>query len=194
MNMFARIAAWNYDQRAIKENLWLPLIICLAYCIDAELYKAIDYLRERIRILIEQQEKHNKRIRLTDNQRMRVAAKVKRLSRKMLERCTELFAPDTVMRWYLELISEKHDGSQNRPYGGRPPITQEIVHMGKIGLTQHARMMDLWEEHFMSRSFGSPPDLEASLQCPERSILVFARVVTLNGLKQDLGFQARIDL
>jgi hypothetical protein len=27
------------------------------------------------------------------------AAKAKRLSRKMLEQCTELFTPDTIMRW-----------------------------------------------------------------------------------------------
>ena len=75
----------------MKEKLWLTLITCLACCIDKELYKAIDYLREQVRVLVEQQEKQNKRILLTNGQRMRVAAKAKRLSRKMLERCTELF-------------------------------------------------------------------------------------------------------
>ena len=40
---------------------------------------------------MEHQEKQDKRIRLTNSQRMRVAAKAKRLSRKMLEQCTELF-------------------------------------------------------------------------------------------------------
>jgi hypothetical protein len=58
---------------------------------------------------------------------MRVAAKAKRLSRKMLEQCTELFTPDTIIRWYHKLIAEKYDGSKNREYTGRPPITQEIV-------------------------------------------------------------------
>ena len=38
------------------------MITCLAYCIDKELYKAIDYLREQVRVLVEQQEKQNKRI------------------------------------------------------------------------------------------------------------------------------------
>ncbi|MFC1653051.1 hypothetical protein ACFL3F_04960 [Planctomycetota bacterium] len=42
------------------------------YCIDKELYKAIDYLKEQVRVLIEQQEKHNKRILLSNSQRMRV--------------------------------------------------------------------------------------------------------------------------
>jgi hypothetical protein len=101
----------------------------VAYCIDKELYKAIDYLREQVRVLVEHQEKKNKRILLTNRQRMRIAAKAKRLSRKMLEQCTELFTPDTIMRWYHKLIAEKYDGSQNRVYSGRPPITQEIVNL-----------------------------------------------------------------
>jgi len=80
-----------------------------------------------VRVLVEHQEKENKRILLTNNQRMRVASKAKRLSRKMLEQCTELFTPDTIMRWYSKLISEKYDGSQSRRYAGRPQILPEIV-------------------------------------------------------------------
>jgi len=56
----------------MKQRLWLTLITCLAYCIDKESYKAIDYLKEQVRVLIEQQEKQNKRILLTNSQRMRV--------------------------------------------------------------------------------------------------------------------------
>ena len=111
----------------MKQKLWLTLISCLAYCIDKELYKAIDYLREQVRVLVEHQEKQNKRIILTNSQRMRVAAKAKRLSRKMLEQCTELFTPDTVMRWYNKLIAAKYDGSSNRGKVGRPQIAAEIV-------------------------------------------------------------------
>jgi hypothetical protein len=58
---------------------------------------------------------------------MRIAAKAKRLSRKMLEQCTELFTADTVMRWYQKLIAEKYDGSCHRGKVGRPQITNEIV-------------------------------------------------------------------
>ena len=80
-----------------------------------------------MRVLIEHQEKQHKRILLTNSQRMRVAAKAKRLSRKMLEQCTELFTPGTIMRWYWRLVAEKYDGSQNRTYAGRPPILPEVV-------------------------------------------------------------------
>jgi len=113
----------------MKQKLWITLATCLAYCIDKELYKAIDYLREQVRVLVEHQEKQDKRIRLTNSQRMRVAAKAKRLSRKMLEQCTELFTSDTIMRWFRELIAQKYDGSQNRTSPGRPQIDQEIVNL-----------------------------------------------------------------
>ncbi|MHC4085245.1 MAG: helix-turn-helix domain-containing protein [Planctomycetota bacterium] len=113
----------------MKRKLWITLATCLAYCIDKELHKAIDYLREQVRVLVEHQEKQDKRIRLTDSQRMRVAVKAKRLSRKMLEQCTELFMSDTIMRWFRELIARKYDGSQNRTSLGRPQIDQEIVNL-----------------------------------------------------------------
>ena len=103
----------HYPLRTMKQKLWITLVTYLAYCIDKELYKAIDYLREQVRVLVEQQEKQNKRILLTNRQRMRVAAKAKRLSRKMLEQCTVLFTPDTVLGWFCKLIAEKYDGSEN---------------------------------------------------------------------------------
>ena len=40
----------------------------LAYCIDKELYHAIDYLGEQARVLVEHQEKQDKRILLTNSQ------------------------------------------------------------------------------------------------------------------------------
>jgi len=49
----------------MKQKLWLTRATCLAYCIDKELYKALDYLREQVRVLVEYQEKQDKRIRLT---------------------------------------------------------------------------------------------------------------------------------
>ncbi len=48
----------------MKQGIWLTLATCLAYCIGKELYRAIDYLREQVRVLVEHQEKLDKRIRL----------------------------------------------------------------------------------------------------------------------------------
>lgn len=118
-----------YDLRTMKQKIWLTLVGCIAYCIDKELYKAIDYLREQVRVLVEYQEKQNKRIMLTNSQRMRIAAKAKRLSRKMLDQCTILFTADTVLGWYHKLIAEKYNGSGNRGKVGRPQIADEIVNL-----------------------------------------------------------------
>jgi hypothetical protein len=40
----------------MKENLWLTVVTYLSYCVDKELWKAIDYLKGQVRILKEQQE------------------------------------------------------------------------------------------------------------------------------------------
>jgi hypothetical protein len=57
-----------------------------------------DYLKEQVRVLKEQQEK-DKRILLNDQQRIRLAAKAKRLTRELLEATTVLFTPDTLLGW-----------------------------------------------------------------------------------------------
>ena len=41
----------------MKENRWLTVVTCLAYGVDKELWKAIEYLKEQVRILKEPQEK-----------------------------------------------------------------------------------------------------------------------------------------
>jgi putative transposase len=110
----------------MKENLWLTLVTCLAYCVDKELWKAIEYLKEQVRVLKEQQEK-DKRILLNDRQRVRLAAKAKRLTRELLEATTVLFTPETVLGWYRKLIAQKYDGSENCQNPGRPKISQEII-------------------------------------------------------------------
>jgi len=118
-----------YHFETMKQKLWITLITYIAYCIDKELYNSIDYLKTQVEVLVEHQEKQTKRIILTNSQRIRVAAKAKKLSRKMLEQCTVLFCPDTIIGWYNKLIAEKYDGTCNRAKVGRPPITLEIVNL-----------------------------------------------------------------
>ena len=68
----------------MKHKLGIILTTYIAYCINKELYKAIEYLKTQVEVLIEQQEKQNKRILLSNKQRFKIAAKAKQLSRKML--------------------------------------------------------------------------------------------------------------
>ena len=52
----------------MQQNLWPTLVTHLAYGVDRELWKAIEGLREQVRVLKQQQEK-DKRIRLNNQQR-----------------------------------------------------------------------------------------------------------------------------
>jgi len=110
----------------MKQKLWLTLITCLAYCVDKELWKAIDYLKEQVRVLQELQET-DKRILLNNCQRIRLAARAKQLTQRLLEETTVLFTPETVLGWYRKLIAHKYDGSKNCKNPGRPKISQEIT-------------------------------------------------------------------
>ncbi|MEN6386045.1 MAG: hypothetical protein ABFD79_12730 [Phycisphaerales bacterium] len=65
----------------MKQKLWLTIITCLVYCIDKELYKAIEYLKEQVRVLKELQKK-DKRILLYASQRIRLARKAKEAPRR----------------------------------------------------------------------------------------------------------------
>jgi putative transposase len=110
----------------MKQKLWITLITCLAYSVDKELWKAIDYLKEQVRVMQEQQEE-DKRILQNNYQRIRLAAKAKQLTQRLLEETTVLFTPDTVLGWYRKLIAQKYDGSKNCKNPGRPKTSQEII-------------------------------------------------------------------
>ena len=115
----------------MKQNLRLTLVTCLAYCVDRELWRAVEYLKEPVRVLKEQQEK-DKCILLNNHQKIRLAAEVKRLTRRRLEETTVLFTPDTVPAWYRELVAQKYDGGKSCKNPGRPRISQAIA-----GLVRH---------------------------------------------------------
>ena len=83
---------------------------------------AIDYLVEENRVLKEQL--GGKRLRLTDAQRRRLAAKGKALGRKLLAQVAPIVTPDTIMRWYLQLIAAKWTYPKERV--GRPGIMKAI--------------------------------------------------------------------
>ena len=85
---------------------------------------AIDYLMEENRILRQQLGK--RRLRLTDTQRCRLAAKGRLLGRKVLAEVAGIVTPDTILRWYRELIARKYDGSKKRRVG-RPHTEQDVA-------------------------------------------------------------------
>jgi transposase InsO family protein len=83
----------------------------------------IEYLREENRVLREQL--GLKRLVLTDAQRRRLALKGKALSRELLNEACSIVTPDTILRWYKQLIARKYDGTAKRR-AGRPRAAADI--------------------------------------------------------------------
>jgi transposase len=67
----------------------------------------------------------NRRMRFSDDQRRRLAARAKKLGRKILAQVATLVTPETLLAWHRRLIAHKYDGSANRT-PGRPKTLAEI--------------------------------------------------------------------
>jgi len=55
-----------------------------------------------------------RRLRLTDDQRRRLALKGQVLGRRRLADVAGIVTPDTILRWYRRLVAQKYDGSHTR--------------------------------------------------------------------------------
>ena len=91
--------------------------------INQQQREVIDYLQTENRVLREQL--GSRRLRFTDDQRIRLAAKAQRLGRRVLQQLATVVSPDTLLAWHRHLIARKHDGHQRRG-PGRPPTITEI--------------------------------------------------------------------
>jgi len=79
--------------------------------IDEELLARNEYLVTENRILRNQIQR---RIRLTDPERISLASVAKRLGRKGLQEVAQIVRPETILAWHRRLIAKKFDGSKNR--------------------------------------------------------------------------------
>lgn len=102
------------------------LLLVFAGWVNREQQDQIDYLREENRILLEQLQ--GKRIRLTDDQRRRLAVKGKTVGRKVLREIAGIVTPDTILAWYSRLVAHKYDGSKKRR-PGRPCTKVDIAEL-----------------------------------------------------------------
>jgi putative transposase len=86
----------------------------------------LEYLKEENRILKERL--GGRRIQFTDAERSRLARKAYALGRRVLNELETLVTPDTLMRWYRNLIARKRNYSHRRG-PGRPRIMRTIVNL-----------------------------------------------------------------
>src|SRR5665811_1813176 len=86
----------------------------------------IAYLQEGDSVLTERL--GERRIRFTDTERCRLARKAHTLGRKVLNELHTLVTPDTLLRWYREMVACKWNYSHRRD-PGRLRVMQRIVNL-----------------------------------------------------------------
>ena len=89
------------------------LLATLAGWVNRHQQHVIEYLVEENRVLKDQVK--GRRLRLSDNQRRRLAAKGHRLGRRILRPMATIVTPDTILRWHRQLIAQKWTFTPNRP-------------------------------------------------------------------------------
>ena len=104
------------------------LLMTFAGWVNRRQLAMIDYLKEENLVL--RQQLGGGKLRFTDDQRRRLAVKGRALGRRVLDEIAGLVTPDTILRWYRELIAAKYDGTARRG-AGRPgtasPIRELVV-------------------------------------------------------------------
>jgi hypothetical protein len=106
---------------------WHLLAGIVAGYANRELQQIIDYLRTENAVLRESF--GQRRIRLNDDQRRRLAEQGKTLGRRLLANVATLCTPDTILRWHRLLIARKWDYSHINRTVGRPPVSAEVRHL-----------------------------------------------------------------
>ena len=100
------------------------VVISIAGWMNQHQHHVIEYLIEENRVLREQI--GNRRMRFSDNQRRRLAAKARKVGRKVLAQIVTIVTPETLLAWHRKLIAKKYDGSAYRTLG-RPRTASEIA-------------------------------------------------------------------
>jgi putative transposase len=112
------------------------VLMSIAGWMNRHQQQVIEYLIEENRVLREQI--GSKRMRFTDDQRRRLAAKAKELGRKLLAQVATIVTPETLMAWHRKLIAQKYDGSSFRTPGRRrtaEEVADLVVRMAKENST-----------------------------------------------------------
>jgi hypothetical protein len=102
---------------------WKILVAAMAGWISRQQDAVIEYLREENRVL--KQQLGRKPLRLTDDQRRRLAVRGKAIGRRALAEVASVVTPDTILRWHRQLIAEKWTHKRRSP--GRPRVMEVIA-------------------------------------------------------------------
>ena len=102
------------------------LLLSVSGWVDRRQSHVVAYLVEENRVLKEQL--HGRRLRLTHDQRRRLAAKAKMLGRKALNAVAAIVTRDTLMRWHRRLFAAKLTYTSGKRVGC-PGLMKMIKHL-----------------------------------------------------------------
>jgi len=170
----ARLALGLGSDRSSGMVLLAPpiqfFVLMVAGWVNRRQSEVIDYLLEENRIFREQLP--GRRLKLTDNQRRRLALKGKPLGRRLLRDYAGIVTPDTILRWYRRLVAAKYDGSRQSeclhrvvPLGERH--LRELIHH----FTEHyhrERPHQGLEGELIARDVAIPQPANGRIRCHSR--------------------------
>src|SRR5262249_25678445 len=113
----------SYENAEGPRMIWTRMLAYITGTVDQELLLRNEYLVAENRIL---RAKIKGRLLLSDSEKATLAEIAKGLGRKALADIAATAKPDTLLRWYRELVAKKFDGSRFRKPIGRPPVDEEI--------------------------------------------------------------------
>ena len=100
------------------------LVVAIAGWLQRDQQAAMVYLLEENKVL--KARLCGRKLRLTDDERRRLAVKGKALGRKLLAEVAGIVTPETLLAWHRRLIARKWDYSERRKQPGRPRVMAEI--------------------------------------------------------------------
>src|SRR5258705_7633818 len=98
------------------------LLLVLTGWLEHREREALAYLIEENRLL--QRQLGGRRLRLTDDDRRRLAIRAYRLGRRRLREIATIITPDTLLRWHRQLIARKW--TYAKPASSRRGVLAEI--------------------------------------------------------------------
>ena len=130
------------------------LIALVAHAINERMARRVDYLLEEVRVLKEslQAATGTTRIRVTPEQRRRLARKGKQLTPEERRACCHIVRPETILAWFRQLAARKYDGSKSRK-PGRPRKANDIRNLAS-------------SSHWTTQAGGKP---RSATRCGSRS-------------------------
>ena len=139
--------------------------------VEEEILLRNEYLAAENEIL---KSKLQGRPRFNDEERVRLATLGKQLGRKALHDVGSIVKPETILKWFRDLVAKKFDGSKQRRSPGRPRIDAEVE---KLIVDNRSRQPDLGlrpnpRRHREPRSQDQRPDRRERLEAqrsPARS-------------------------